>query len=232
MFRIGSLQRKIPRLAMPLSFKIGSAASPVSIDIGDSTQADVLTALENNSPFPMREIHLGNIAATLSTSSAAFVPAPGASVSLKASASFSSGLAVYQSPKQILSLLPLDPAISLDFQMSPNDRLMMLSFAATSSGSLNGTYPIGVVGSASVGLTGQLDDAFAVIHRFDKDVGAQDALRAVVDSLRGFVLRARSDELRAQLQKLNPTTDAAYDEQFRQLVEVDGELRRLKERSP
>ncbi len=55
---------------------------------------------------------------------------------------------------------------------------------------------------------------------------------AVVDSLRGFVLRARSDELRAQLQKLNPTTDAAYDEQFRQLVEVDGELRRLKERSP
>ena len=55
---------------------------------------------------------------------------------------------------------------------------------------------------------------------------------AVVDSLRGFVLRARSDELRAQLQKLNPTTDVAYDEQFRQLVEVDGELRRLKERSP
>ena len=55
---------------------------------------------------------------------------------------------------------------------------------------------------------------------------------AVVDSLRGFVLKARSDELRAQLQKLNPTTDAGYDDLFRQLVEVDGELRRLKERSP
>ena len=55
---------------------------------------------------------------------------------------------------------------------------------------------------------------------------------AVVDSLRGFVLRARSDELRAQLQKRNPTTDADYDDLFRQLVEVDGELRRLKERSP
>ena len=51
-------------------------------------------------------------------------------------------------------------------------------------------------------------------------------------ALRGFVLKARSDELRAQLQKLNPTTDAAYDDLFRQLVEVDGELRRLKERSP
>ncbi|MEP6759412.1 MAG: DNA primase [Actinomycetota bacterium] len=55
---------------------------------------------------------------------------------------------------------------------------------------------------------------------------------AVVDSLRGFVLKARSDDLRTQLQKRNPTTDADYDEMFRQLVEVDGELRRLKERSP
>jgi hypothetical protein len=54
---------------------------------------------------------------------------------------------------------------------------------------------------------------------------------AVLDSLRGFVLKARSDDLRTQLQKRNPTTDADYDEMFRQLVEVDGELRRLKERS-
>jgi len=45
-------------------------------------------------------------------------------------------------------------------------------------------------------------------------------------------LRRQIDELRAQLQKLNPTTDDGYDELFRQLVEVDGELRRLKERSP
>ena len=55
---------------------------------------------------------------------------------------------------------------------------------------------------------------------------------AVIDSLRRFVLKARSDELRANLQKLNPTTDPGYDELFRQLVQVDGELRRLKERSP
>ena len=32
--------------------------------------------------------------------------------------------------------------------------------------------------------------------------------------------------------RLNPTTDAGYDELFRELVEVDGELRRSKERSP
>jgi DNA primase len=55
---------------------------------------------------------------------------------------------------------------------------------------------------------------------------------AVVERLRGMVLKARSDEIRARLQKLNPTTDPSYDELFRQLVDVDGELRRLKEGSP
>ena len=55
---------------------------------------------------------------------------------------------------------------------------------------------------------------------------------AVLDRLRTFVLKAQSDEVRGKLQRMNPTTDAAYDELFRRLVEIDGELRRLKERSP
>jgi hypothetical protein len=55
---------------------------------------------------------------------------------------------------------------------------------------------------------------------------------AVLDRLRTFALKGRSDEMRGRLQRLNPTTDAGYDDLFRQLVEIDGELRRLKERSP
>ena len=55
---------------------------------------------------------------------------------------------------------------------------------------------------------------------------------AVADRLRTFVLKAQSDEIRGKLQRMNPTTDADYDELFRRLVEIDGELRRLKERSP
>jgi DNA primase len=55
---------------------------------------------------------------------------------------------------------------------------------------------------------------------------------AVIDRLRTFVLKARSDDVRGRLQRMNPTTDAEYDELFRELVEIDGELRRSKERSP
>jgi len=55
---------------------------------------------------------------------------------------------------------------------------------------------------------------------------------AVADRLRTFVLKAHSDEVRSKLQRMNPTTDEGYDELFRRLVEIDGELRRSKERSP
>ena len=47
--------------------------------------------------------------------------------------------------------------------------------------------------------------------------------------LQEFVLKAKSDAMRMQLQKLNPTTDPAYDELFSELVQVDGELRRLRQ---
>jgi DNA primase len=90
-------------------------------------------------------------------------------------------------------------------------------------------------------------DSGALVGAADAELGAQvaaltveplegdpspDYARAVVDRLRTFTLRARSDELRGRLQRLNPTTDADYDGLFRQLVEDDAELRRLKERSP
>ena len=48
--------------------------------------------------------------------------------------------------------------------------------------------------------------------------------------LQELVLKARSEELRGQLQRLNPQTDVEYDGEFLRLVEIDGELRRLRER--
>ena len=47
--------------------------------------------------------------------------------------------------------------------------------------------------------------------------------------LQEFMLKRRSAELRQRLQKLNPTTDAGYDDLFQELIATDGELRRLRE---
>jgi DNA primase len=53
-------------------------------------------------------------------------------------------------------------------------------------------------------------------------------VEAVWSRLQEFLLKAKSDAIRLDLQKLNPVSDAAYDDLFRQLVEIDGELRRLR----
>jgi hypothetical protein len=47
--------------------------------------------------------------------------------------------------------------------------------------------------------------------------------------LQEFHLKRQSDDLRAELQKLNPVTDDRYDELFQRLVELDGELRRVRD---
>jgi hypothetical protein len=48
--------------------------------------------------------------------------------------------------------------------------------------------------------------------------------------LQEFALKRESAALRQTLQKLNPTTDPRYDELFQQLIAMDGQLRRLRER--
>ena len=42
-------------------------------------------------------------------------------------------------------------------------------------------------------------------------------------------LKAKSDELRIRLQKLNPQLDPDYPRLFEDLVAIDGELRRLRQ---
>ena len=86
-----------------------------------------------------------------------------------------------------------------------------------------------LIGGTDTDLSAQI--AALTVEQLEGDPSPAYAA-AVVDRLRTFALKARSDDLRGRLQRLNPTTDADYDELFRQLVEIDGELRRLKERSP
>ena len=54
--------------------------------------------------------------------------------------------------------------------------------------------------------------------------------RDVSTRLHEFALKRRSTSLRQELQKLNPQTDERYDKLFEQLIETDGELRRLRQR--
>ena len=58
--------------------------------------------------------------------------------------------------------------------------------------------------------------------------GSKEYAESVWARLQEFVLKTKSDSLRMELQKLNPMTDPGYDDKFNELVQVDGELRRLR----
>ncbi len=180
---------------MPLDFNIGSATLPVSLEIDPSTDKDVFAALTTDTNFPDRDVQLGRIVAKLTTPTATFTAGPNASVSMRTAASFASGLTVVKDPEQVLKALPLDPVVAVDFRTGANDRLILLSLGYTASGSANGTSPIGVLGSATLGVSGQSDAACAVVHRFDKGAGAKTVLQTVAGNLKLPSQIAKADDL-------------------------------------
>jgi DNA primase len=57
-----------------------------------------------------------------------------------------------------------------------------------------------------------------------------DYVTGVWTRLQEFALQQRSNDLRRKLQSLNPTTDDSYDGMFQELIALDGELRRIREK--
>jgi len=84
-----------------------------------------------------------------------------------------------------------------------------------------------IVGGPDPQLAGKV--ASLVVDPLEGDI-TQDYVEGVLARLQEFLLKSRSDQIRMQLQKLNPTVDPGWEELFRQLAEVDGELRRVRQR--
>ena len=84
-----------------------------------------------------------------------------------------------------------------------------------------------IVAGPDPSLAGQV--ASLVVDPLEGDETAEYA-DGVLARLNEFLLKSRSDQMRMRLQKLNPTVDPGWDDLFRQLAEVDGELRRIRQR--
>ena len=84
-----------------------------------------------------------------------------------------------------------------------------------------------IVAGPDPSLAGQV--ASLVVEPLEGDHTAEYA-DGVLARLNEFLLKSRSDQMRMRLQKLNPTVDPGWDDLFRELAEVDGELRRIRQR--
>jgi DNA primase len=84
-----------------------------------------------------------------------------------------------------------------------------------------------IVGGPDPQLAGRI--ASLVVEPLEGD-RTPEYTEGVLARLQEFLLKSRSDRIRMELQKLNPTVDPAWEERFRDLAEVDGELRRIRQR--
>jgi DNA primase len=84
-----------------------------------------------------------------------------------------------------------------------------------------------IVGGPDPQLAGKV--ASLVVEPLEGD-HTHEYTQGVLTRLQEFMLKSRSDRLRLELQKLNPTVDARWEELFRNLAEIDGELRQIRQR--
>src|SRR5262249_7458732 len=84
-----------------------------------------------------------------------------------------------------------------------------------------------IVGGPDPQLAGKV--AALVVEPLEGD-HTSEYVDGVHARLQEFLLKSRSDRMRLELQKLNPTVDAGGEELFRNLAGVDGELRVIRQR--
>jgi hypothetical protein len=84
-----------------------------------------------------------------------------------------------------------------------------------------------IVGGPDPQLAGKI--ASLVVEPLEGD-HTPEYTEGVRERLHEFLLKSRSDRMRMELQKLNPTVDPEWEKLFRNLAEVDGELRQIRQR--
>src|SRR5262245_61091869 len=92
--------------------KFLAGGSAVGISVDASIFPDVALALAGNTPFPQRQIELGNAQVNASTSKDIKFSNGASSVTFSGSASAFAKLGVYFDPRQMLSALQLDDDIA------------------------------------------------------------------------------------------------------------------------
>lgn len=166
--------------------KFLSDTSSAGIEIGVVSDPEVLTALASNSPFPNRQIELGNIAIHAEAGKDIEFGGPNSQVTFKggATASAFSGLGVYIDPENLLDALKLDDSIApgLELKNGEDAIYMLLRWGYDLQASASGALALGGPGSVTFGAEGKREGIFAVVRRLPQNTGALTAIKDTVDS--------------------------------------------------
>jgi len=173
-------------------FLAGGAAAGLSFNA--SIFPDVALALASNSPFPQRQIELGNAQVNASASKDVKFGNQSSSVTFSGSASAFAKLGVYFDPKQMLAALQLDDDIApgMNVASDANSLFVALRWGYDLAASTKGALALGAPGAITFSATGSREAKYAVVRRFDKTTGALDSLTETVNS---WMLPSQVDSL-------------------------------------
>jgi len=161
----------------------------LSVEASASSDHDIFDAIVHNTPFPDRsdgKIPLASLTLKEQAGQTISLGSTGAAVTFTASADFQTGVGVFNSGTDAVGSLQLDDAPQLKLKPSGtgDDKFLVMMWGYGLAGSVSGSHPIGVLGSATFGAEGSRDARYAVVHRFSKNTGASDAIDVTVKSWR------------------------------------------------
>lgn len=163
--------------------------SAEKVTISSATDADVLQSILSNSAFPTRpngKIELGSVRVEASGGGQINFNAVQGTVGFDFSASFKTGVGVYDQSADAIAALQLDepPNFDLTFPNVKENRYLLMLLGYNASGSFAGSHPIGALGTVSFGAHASGNAVYAVLHRIAADSGAATALEDTISSWR------------------------------------------------
>ena len=173
--------------SFPLDPKILGPNSALDLQIGGSTDADVLLAIASNAPFPTRPtgvIDLAHISLVASGGNPVAFQGGGVSIGFSFSAGVTAGVGVFDDPQAAVKSLGLDqtPGLDLSIGAAAGSRYALMRAGYQASGSVSGSHPIGMLGSFTFGASAAATGISAVLHRFDGAAGADTVLGDTISS--------------------------------------------------
>jgi hypothetical protein len=154
-----------------------------SIQITPSTDANVYQALIANSRFPEGEIQLGKI--SLRTQADKAIKFKKGNVNLNFSGGVESGLAVYQNPQKLLSVLAPDNNTSpaIHFAEEEENIYSMLKCTYDAKAAAKGSMGLGTAGTVSADIDVRKNALYAIVRSFPNTTGAKDVVANTINSL-------------------------------------------------
>lgn len=178
-----------------LNTKFLSGAADAGIEIvPPATDPDVVAALASDTSFPPRQIELGKISAKAEAGKDIKFGDGAGQVVFKGSASAFAGLGVYQDPAKLLQGLGVEDNLApgLALGNSGESIFTVLRWGYDVNASAEGSVALGAPGAITFSGTGKREALYAVIRRFDKNVGA---LTAVTGTAKSWLMPSQVDAL-------------------------------------